>query len=797
MTDALKLPASALKIKIDLSDFDYLADTAIPSTQILGQARAQAALQFGVAIQNPGYNIYVMGEPGTGRLSMVTNHLDIAAENQQTPVAYAYVDNFDNPREPVAIQLPPGQGAPFFKDIEILIDNLLATFPGAFESPTYQQKKTAIERSFNQRYNTAIDLVEKKALSMNVSLFRDNEGITFAPIKDGKPIDDEQFSLLAQQDREIFHEHVEQLEDYLGDVLLELPQWRREMVEKIKGLDNNTIQQAIDPLFKELGDKYSNVDDVTSYLTQIKKHLHNTGVDLLLKPPSLEAQDNSGRRHLLAEQYLPNILVDYKQNSGAPVIYEPHPIFQNLFGRIEYSSEQGTLITSYRRICPGSLHRANGGYIVLDAEKLLTYPLVWEGLKRALKSRRLEIESPYTELGVNTITLKPEVIPLNVKIILVGSREIYYLLQELDVEFNEMFHILADFDNDIKRTKESMHQFAALMKKRAKADGIESLSLAAIESLLEHSCRMAENQHRLSARINDCLEIIGEANLLRQQAAAASIEKQHIKQALAAREQRNGRIAENILEEMLEDTILIDTEGSAIGKINGLTILAIGDSSFGAPVRISATVYPGNRGIVDIEKEAELGQAIHTKGVMILTGYLGNCYAQQFPLSISASIAIEQSYGQIDGDSASLGELCALISALTRTPIKQNFAITGSINQYGEVQAVGGINEKIEGFFRLCSGRPSKTAHAVIIPRSNKRNLMLKQEVIEAVEQDRFAIYAVSSVDEALELLTGLPAGNIDAKGNYPAHSLNFKAVSRLQEISEISADQEDKKIES
>ena len=788
MTTTLKLPIESLKLNVDLTDIDF-PEAPRSQSGILGQPRAQSALEFGIAMPNPGYNIFVMGEPGLGRLSMITNHLDLLAHLQPAPSSYAYVDNFENSREPVAIELPAEYGQVLCKDIERLLDNLLATFPAAFESPTYQQKKSAIERQFSQCYNAAIDLVDKKAQAESIALFRESESITFAPIRDNKSLNEEQFTQLPQVERETFHSHVEALEEYLSDVLLELPQWRRTMVEKIKQLDNDTISLAIDPLFSELNEKYQNIDDVITYLAEVKKNLSLTISDYLMPGRTLEPRETASRRLALNELYTPNILVDNKLENGAPVIYEPHPIYQNLFGRIEYVSDQGTLVTNYQKICAGSLHKANGGYLILDAEKLLTYPFVWEGLKRALQSSRIEIESPYSELGVNTITLKPEVIPLNVKVILVGSRDIYYLLEEMDSEFNEMFRILADFDNYIPRTDESMQGFALLMQKQAADSGAKSLSHAAIESLIEHSCRLAENQHHFSAHIKDSLDIIAEANLFCKQAQLHQIDRYHIEQALSAREHRNGRLSQAILEEMLDGTILIDTQGEAIGKINGLTVLEIGGSSFGAPARITTTVYPGSRGIVDIEREAELGQAIHSKGVMILTGYLGHSYAQQFPLAISASIAIEQSYGYIDGDSASLAELCCLISALTRTPVKQSFAVTGSVNQYGEVQAVGGINEKIEGYFRLCQARGLNGQHAVIIPAANKRNLMLKQEVIDAVANGLFAVYAVASVNETLELLTGHLAGEANEEDQYPENTINFKAISRLKEISDMATD--------
>ncbi len=793
MSAHLKLDPSALKLNVTLTANDF--EQSIDKQQgILGQQRAQKALKFGVAMTNPGYNIFVMGQPSTGRLSMITNALNEQAQRQPTPPSYAYVDNFTKPREPITIKLPSGYGEIFSKDIETLIDNLLATFPAAFESPMYQQKKSAIERSFNQRYSRAIDKVDKKSRTLNVALYREGDGITFLPIRKDKLLEDDEFALLPQADRKEFHQHVAELEEYLSETLLELPQWRRAMVEEIKQLDNETIDYAVAPLLDELNKKYQNIDDVISFLAEIKINLTHTITDYLMPSRTSEENDSTTRRLILTEQYAPNIIVDYPKETGAPVVYESHPTYQDLFGRIEYVSDQGTLVTTYRRICAGSLHRANGGYLILDAEEVLTYPFVWEGLKRALQSGLIEIETPYSEFGINTITLKPEVIPLNIKIILFGSREMYYLLEEMDSEFNEIFRVLADFNDNIALNDKSMQQFAALMQNHATNLGIKPLSHKALERLIEYSCRLSENQQRLSAHVKDCLEIISETHFLSEKNEDSVISGEQIQQALNAREARHSRISEEILEEMLEGTILIDTSGGAIGKINGLTVLEIGGSSFGAPARITTTVHPGSRGIVDIEREAELGQAIHSKGVLILTGYLGHCYAQQFSLAISASIAMEQSYGYIDGDSASLAELCCLISALTRTPIKQSFAITGSINQYGEVQAIGGVNEKIEGFFRLCDARGLTGEQGVIIPASNKRNLMLKQEVIDAVEKNLFSIYVVHNVNETLELLMGGVAGCVDEKGEYPADSINFKAISRLKEISEINDDDDDKK---
>lgn len=792
MTNSLKLPLTALKAKIDLSDIDFTESLNSHST-ILGQERAQSALEFGIAMPNSGYNIFVMGETGSGRLSMIMQYLQALAPSKPAPPSYAYVDNFENSREPIAIKLPAEHGQDFLKAIENLITNVLATFPAVFENPSYQQKKTAVERQFVHTYRDATEYVDAQARICNIGLFSENDTFNFLPLCENKPMRDEDLSALSTEERELYKNRIEELEDCLSEALLELPQWRRELAASMTQLNNDTIDAAIEPLFDELNARYAEVEDVVTYLAEVKQNLRQTINDYLMPVSSSEPIERDHvLKKLILEQYAPNILIDYKQDSGAPVIYETHPTYQNLFGRVEYSNDQGTLVPHYRRICAGALHKANGGYLILDAEKVLHYPFVWDGLKRSLKSGYIEIESPFTEQSINTITLKPEVIPLNVKIILVGNADIFYLLEAMDDEFNESFRVLADFDYRIPRTPETMKHFAQLMIKQATDAKTQPLTQEAIESLIEHSCRLAESQAYFSACINDALEIIGEAQLFATKTKAEKLDRLHIEQALNAREYRNGRMSQTILEEMLDGTILIDTDGAAIGKINGLTVLDMGGSSFGMPARITTTVHPGSRGVVDIEREVELGQALHSKGVMILTGYLGHCYAQQFPLAISASIAMEQSYGHIDGDSASLAELCSLISALTRTKIKQNFAVTGSINQYGEVQAIGGANEKIEGFFRLCKARGLNGSHGVIIPAANKRNLMLKQEILDAVEAELFSIYAVNTVDEALELLTGEVVGILDAQGNVVENSVNYKAICRLKEISELGDDEKE-----
>ncbi|HYE36194.1 Lon protease family protein [Methylocaldum sp.] len=757
------LPPAALKAGVRLENLSFATTEDLePFHGMLGQIRAHSAIAFGVAMQRPGYNIYVMGETGTGRLSLVGNYLKARAREQASSDDWAYLNNFDDPRKPFALQLPPGLGKSLLADIETLVDNLLATFPAAFENPAYLRRKTAVDREVKQRYNRAVDKVERRAKHYSIALFRDGDTVVFSPLMNGKPAGEDDFAALPNTEKDRFHDHVRELEDYLNELLSEMPQWKRESINQLRQLDKSTIDEAIEPLLDSLYSKYADLPAVLQYLTEIRRSLRRVVVEHLAEERGHEPHEEAAKRAILIAQYAPRLLVSHSPGTGAPVVYEANPNHPNLFGRLEYASEQGVLTTHYRLIYPGAMHQANGGYLILEAEKLIAEPHVWPTLKRTLKTRQIRIESPTEDQLAVAPTLDPDVIPLSVKLVLVGSRELYYLLQSMDEEFNELFRVLAEFDDDIPRTAGSMLNFARLIKTHAEADGFKPITAGGVARLIEYSARLAEHQERLSARVRDVFELVAEAEQLRGRDGAEAIAERHVQKALAAREERLGRISQILLEDMLSDTILIDTDGDSVGRINGLTILEIGDWRFGMPARITATVYPGSRGVVDIEREAELGQAIHSKGIMILSGYLGHNYASEFPLAISANIALEQSYGYVDGDSASLAELCALISALTGVPLAQSFAVTGSINQYGEVQTVGGINEKIEGFFRLCEARGLTGRQGVVIPKANTRNLMLKDEVIEAVRRRAFLIHAVNSVDHTLELLTGQKAGEIN-----------------------------------
>ncbi|WP_449429932.1 Lon protease family protein [Pseudomonas putida] len=790
----LRLAPEALTRRFSPEQFAFTnTDDLEPFRGVLGQERAVEALQFGVAMPRPGYNVYVMGEPGTGRFSFVKRYLKAEGKRQHTPADWVYVNHYEDAREPRALELPSGSAGAFIADMTGLIDNLLSTFPAVFEHPSYQQKKGAIDRAFNQRYDRALDVIERASLEKDVALYRDASNVAFTPMADGKALDEAEFAQLPEEVREQFHEDIALLEERLNEELASLPQWKRESNNQLRQLNEETITLALQPLLAPLSEKYAENAAVCAYLQSVQLNLLRTVVEQLVE----DSKTDAVARKMLEEQYAPSLVVGHHADGGAPVVFEPHPTYDNLFGRIEYSTDQGALYTSYRQLRPGALHRANGGFLILEAEKMLGEPFVWDALKRALQSRKLKMESPLGELGrVATVSLTPQMIPLNIKLVIIGSRQLYYALQDHDSDFQEMFRVLVDFDEDLPLVDENLEQFAQLLRTRTNEEGMAPLTSDAVARLATYSARLAENQSRLSARIGDLFQLVSEADFIRQLASEEMTDVGHIERALKAKATRTGRVSQRVLDDMLAGIILIDTEGAAIGKCNGLTVLEVGDSAFGMPARISASVYPGGSGIVDIEREVNLGQPIHSKGVMILTGYLGSRYAQEFPLAISASIALEQSYGYVDGDSASLGEVCTLISALSRTPLKQCFAITGSINQFGEVQAVGGVNEKIEGFFRLCEARGLTGDQGVIIPRANVATLMLDERVLQAVEGGQFHVYAVSQADEALSLLVGEEAGVADEHGEFTEGSVNARVVERLREIAEMVSEEDIKEAE-
>ncbi|MDX1677002.1 ATP-binding protein [Arsukibacterium sp.] len=789
MTDS-RLPAALepaqLGPLLDDSQIEQALTTAELIPGFIGQDRAKSALAFAIGMDMPGYNLYVMGEPALGRFTLVQDILQHAAAEKATPNEWCYLNNFDDERVPNTLRLLPGDGRILVKKLEALIDELLDTFPAAFDNPGYQRKKKAIARQFDDRYEQAIERVEKTALEKQVVLYEDNGAVSFSPIIDGKPLDDSEFSKLTDEQRQYFYSLVSELETVLNDALLELPRWKRELSENLRTLRKETIEQAIKPMLKQMEHDYSTELGVLKYLKEMRPHLVKAVLELLPDESDADKQEEIDSREIFVEEFVPNVLVHHETMSGAPIIFEPNPSYGNLFGRVEYNSSSGALYTNYRMIRPGALHKANGGYLILDADRLLSQASVWDALKLALKSGEVVIDTLSEHAVTNSTIITPRAIPLNVKVVLLGSRDLYYLVQEVDEEFNELFRVLADFEHYLPYNEQTLSYMSRQIQLQMQQLNINQLTKCGLRQLLQFSFRQAEHQRKLSARFADVLELVREACYYAAQAESDILTENHVQQALQGKQHRTGRISEGFLEDIQEGQILIDTEGLAVGKINGLTVLEIGDTAFGTPARVSATVFAGSSGVIDIEREVELGKAIHSKGVLLLTGYLGAKYARQFPLTLCANIAMEQSYGHIDGDSASLAEVCALISAVTDIPIKQSLAVTGSINQHGQVQAIGGVNEKIEGFFRLCQSRGLTGEQGVIIPASNQLNLVLRSEVIAAVAQQKFHIYVVKTVDEALCLLTGEEAGELNRRGQYPKKSVNGRAMQRLAEIAEL-----------
>ncbi|QJR82470.1 AAA family ATPase [Alteromonas pelagimontana] len=764
-----------------------LNDDDVMNTTFIGQERAREALTFGLGINAKGYNLYVMGEPATGRFSLVKDYIERQVATLPTPDDWCYINNFDEEREPYVLRMPPGGGKAFYKDMSGLINELLDTFPAAFDHPGYQRKKASIAREFDQRYDKAIDAVERYAQAHQVALLEEGGAIRFAPIIDGKPVDDSEFSQLTDEKRQYYYNLVDELENRLSESLLALPTWKRENSEQIRKLNKDTAEQGTRPLLKALEHKYAGHLGILKYLRQLRVPLVNTIVSLLSDESKEEKPDEVDKRLLLEEQFLPNVVIGHTISQGAPVIYEPNPTYQNLFGKVEYTNVHGSVYTNYRMIRPGALHKANGGYLLLEMDHLIEQPYVWEVLKLAIKSGSLKMDFPQQDVGmVNAITLDPQPVELNVKVILLGSRDLYYTLQDYDDEFAELFRVLVDFDYEIPLTRQALYDFVGRVRVHIRQIGMKGITSNAMRRLVEYSLRMAEHQEKLSAHFAHVIELINEAQFFSCKTADDILDIQHIEIALTAKKRRTGRVSQSLLNDIKEGHVLIATDGMAVGKVNGLTVLDVGDTAFGTPARITSTVYAGANGVVDIEREVELGQPIHSKGVMLLNGYLGNKYAQHFPLTLSANIALEQSYGHIDGDSASLGELIALISALTEIPANQALAVTGSINQYGEVQAVGGVNEKIEGFFDLCQHRGLTGKQGVVIPKSNAVNLVLNAAVIDAVKKGQFSIYAVETVDEALTILMQKEAGKMTSRGRYPKNTVNYHAVNRLYNIALI-----------
>lgn len=756
--------------------------------EIIGQARAMDAVRFGSSIRQEGYNLFVMGSPGMGKHSLVKQFLENKASQEAEPVDWCYLNNFDQPHQPKVLKLPAGKGEALRMSMESLVEYLRTAIPAQFESEEYRSKVNAIHQAFNERQEKVISELGEEAEKQEIVLLRTPDGFALAPSRNHEVIPPEEYDKLPQAEKERILTAITGLQERLEKVLNHLPQWRRERSEHIKQLNRDIMLSVVVHVVDELRAQYANLAEVLNFLDAVQ-HDMILHVDDFRKPDeSINISGIPVVAHQTFSSYQVNVLVSNHTTAGAPLISEDNPTYSNLMGRVEHISQFGALVTNFTLIKAGALHRANGGYLLLDVRKILMQPFAWDALKRALQSREIRIES----LGqmyslISTVSLEPEPIPLDVKVVLFGDRLLYYLLQAYDPEFNELFKVAADFEEVIDRSTETQQLYAQLIATLVRKESLLPYDRIAVARVIEHSSRLVSDSEKLSMHMRSIADLLREADYWARQAGHTSVLACDVQQAISAQIHRQDRIRDRLYEAILRGTLMIDTSGAVVGQVNGLAVIELGSFAFAQPTRITATTRLGKGDFINIEREAELSGAIHSKGVLILSAFLASRYAKNQPLALSASLAFEQSYGKIDGDSASLAELCALLSNLANVPIHQSLAITGSVNQLGQAQAIGGVNEKIEGFFDICSARGLTGEQGVLIPVSNLKHLMLRQDVIDAVEKGIFTIYAVENVDQALTLLTGVPAGAIDEKGAYPEGTINYWVVERLAELAKIS----------
>ncbi len=779
----------------DPAQFDFETTRELDDlSQIIGQERAVGAVQFGMGIQRAGYNLFALGPSGTGKRTTISQFLHRKASGEPIPPDWCYVNNFEDSQRPKALQVPPGRGLELRKDVEELVEELRTAVPALFESEDYQTRKQELQEEFQERQEEALNKIREKAKTRDIALIRTPVGMAFAPIKDGEVVTPDEFQKLSEERREQVKEDVAELQDELQEAMRQARQWERKARERMKELDRQVAMLAVGHRIEELQEKYAELDGVVAHLQAIKDDVVDS-VDEFRSSGETEGQSVFGLsmerlREATFRRYQVNVVVDHSQSEGAPVIYEGHPTYNNLIGRIEHIAQMGALLTDFNLIQSGSLHRANGGYLIVDARELLMQPYAWDGLKRVLRAQEVRIESLSQALSlVSTVSLEPEPIPLSVKIVLIGERLLYYLLNQYDPDFTELFKVEADFSDEMPRSQENDQLYARLVAAMARQDELRPFDRYAVARVIERSSRIAGDNRKLSTHLLSIADLLQEADYWAGQADRDLVTAEDVERAVAERITRADRLRQRTQEHIARGMILLDTEGEQTGQVNGLSIISMGEYAFGRPSRITARTRLGKGSVVDIEREVELGGPIHSKGVLILSGFLGGHYASDYPLSLSASLVFEQSYAGIEGDSASLAELCALLSALADLPVRQSLAVTGSVNQHGEVQPIGGVNEKIEGFFDACSAKGLTGAQGVLIPAANVEHLMLRQDVIEAVSRGRFHIYPVATVDEGMELLTGTPPGQRNEAGRFPDGTVNHRVEARLIELAQKQRD--------
>lgn len=751
----------------------------------VGQSRAIAAIDFGIRIPDRGYNLYVLGRSGSHRHLIVEEFLKSQHDAKEPPSDWCYLNNFDDERKPIVVPLPPGKGVELRNDMARLIDELCEAIPSTFASDQYRSSLDELNQEFEERHRAAIEAIQEEAKKQDTSLVPTPHGFAIAPMSQGELLSDEQFEKLDDQEKARKTEAMAEISARLRQHIEELPRWHKEHRDRIKQLNRELTDRAAGLLIDQLTAGYRDLPQLQDYFTELRENILANAKDFH------PAQEQAGPPTEISPKealirYKVNLLVDHSADRSVPIVYESNPSIQNLLGRVEHVAQFGMLLTNFTMIRPGALHRANGGFLILDADKLLMEPLAWSALKRTLSAGSIRIESLGELLSlVSTASIEPQEIPLDVKVILIGERRIYYLLCEYDPDFSELFKVAADFDNRIDRSPENTLLYGRLIGNLARREGLLPLTREAVARTLEHSARLEGDSRKLTTRLRDVFDLVREASFCAQKGRAPTIGAEHIQKAIDTQIYRLDRLRSEIQEEIQRNTILIDTDGTKIGQVNGLSVFGLSNFSFGQPSRITASVHIGDGNIVDIERETELGGPIHSKGVLILSSYLRSRYALTTPLSISASLVFEQSYGGVEGDSASVAETCALLSAIANLPIRQALAVTGSVNQLGQVQVIGGVNEKIEGFFDTCKARGLTGSQGVLIPKDNIQHLMLRRDVIDAARAGQFSIFPIETIDDAIALLTGVAAGERDSQGNFPQGTVNFVVEANLKKLAE------------
>ncbi|MEA3402198.1 MAG: AAA family ATPase [Armatimonadota bacterium] len=793
-----ELPAEQCRWHCDPTIYQFETTEELPEEVApIGQERATHALEFGASMSSEGYNVFALGRPGSGRRTIVMDTLRRHAAEMPAPDDWCYVYNFDEPRRPRALRLPSGMAVDFREDMEELIEDVDREITRAFESEEYQQRREEVLSEYRDDRAQTLQELEREVQEKGLAIGRGPTGLVVAPAKDGEVLSPQEYQQLPPDEREEIERKRREMQEKLEEVLRRGQRLEKQARQKVAELDREVAEFAIGGLFEDIREKYRDLEDVANYLGQVREDIIDN-VDIFRADREAEEEEQAGRLrqplgmgvqdipHSPYNRYAVNVLITHKGEQGAPVVFETKPNIENLTGDIEHLPYMGALLTDFTMIKDGALHKANGGYLVLEALTLLTRPFAWEALKRALKEAEVRPESIREHLRlVSTVTLEPEPIPLDVKVVLIGTPLLYYLLYEHDEDVQKLFKVKADFGVLMDRDPDSLQSYAHFVAACCHREGLPHFVPEAVARVAEEGARLSGDSEKLTAHFLEVADLVREAGYWCQKAAQDRVRPEHVERAVEDKIWRSNRIEERLLELIEQGTLLIDAEGEVVGQVNGVAVLPLGDYVFGKPTRITARSFLGKPGVINIEREAELAGPIHNKATMILGGYIGERFAVDYPMSAAATVAFEQVYEEVEGDSAAAAELYALLSTIGQVPLRQDLAVTGSVNQHGHVQAVGGVNEKTEGFFAACKLSGLTGNQGVIIPASNARNLMLRQEVVDAIEAGQFHVYAVETVEEAMELLTGLPFGERDEEGNFPPDTVGAAVQKRLEEMAE------------